>query len=342
MAVRLFGGPHLSVRRPGRGDRPGPAFRQPGARRQPRARIQRALSRTFLPGAAAHRPAAAGGVQPRGRRAGRAPGPAGGRHQRRALPQGRRFRRPRGARLHPGRPRADRQPSPAALHRPAVPALGRGDGQPVRRHPRGAREQRRDRAALQSAPRVRPQLPAGLSTAGRRGRRRPARAPGARRPGGAPRPHGRARAACPPAPVRRAAGARASGHHPDGLRRLLPDRRRFHPVGARQRRAGRPGRGSGAGSWSPMRSASRRPRPDPLRAAVRALPESGARVAAGLRHRLLHRGPRPGDRLRDRALRPRPGGADHYPRHHGRARRWCATSGACSTIPTATSTSSPS
>ena len=36
------------------------------------------------------------------------------------------------------------------------------------------------------------------------------------------------------------------------------------------------------------------PRPDPARPAVRALPEPGARVVAGLRHRLLHVAPRPG------------------------------------------------
>jgi DNA polymerase III alpha subunit len=37
-------------------------------------------------------------------------------------------------------------------------------------------------------------------------------------------------------------------HPADGLPRLLPDRGRLHQLGQEQRRAGRPGRGSGAGS----------------------------------------------------------------------------------------------
>ena len=37
-------------------------------------------------------------------------------------------------------------------------------------------------------------------------------------------------------------------HLRDGVRRLLPDRRGLHPLGARERHSGRPGRGSGAGS----------------------------------------------------------------------------------------------
>ena len=64
-----------------------------------------------------------------------------------------------------------------------------------------------------------------------------------------------------------------------------------------------------------------RSRSDPLRAAVRALPQSRARVDAGLRHRLLPGPPRRGDPLRAGALRPRPGGADHHLRHLAGARR---------------------
>jgi DNA polymerase-3 subunit alpha len=47
-----------------------------------------------------------------------------------------------------------------------------------------------------------------------------------------------------------------------------------------------------------------RPGPAPLRPPVRALPQSRARVDAGLRHRLLPGPPRRGDPLRARALRP--------------------------------------
>ena len=64
-----------------------------------------------------------------------------------------------------------------------------------------------------------------------------------------------------------------------------------------------------------------RPRSDPLRPAVRALPQSRARVDARLRHRLLPGPARRGDPLRPGALRPRPGGADHHLRHAAGARR---------------------
>ena len=64
-----------------------------------------------------------------------------------------------------------------------------------------------------------------------------------------------------------------------------------------------------------------RPRPDPVRPAVRALPQSRARVDARLRHRLLPGPPRRGDRLRAAALRPRPGRPDHHLRHPAGAGR---------------------
>ena len=64
-----------------------------------------------------------------------------------------------------------------------------------------------------------------------------------------------------------------------------------------------------------------RPRSAALRPAVRALPQSRARVDAGLRHRLLPGPARRGDPLRAGALRPRPGGADHHLRHAAGARR---------------------
>ena len=53
------------------------------------------------------------------------------------------------------------------------------------------------------------------------------------------------------------------------------------------------------------------------RSAVRALPESRARIDAGLRYRLLHGGPRSRHRLCRPTLRPKPGCADHYLRHDG-------------------------
>ena len=82
-----------------------------------------------------------------------------------------------------------------------------------------------------------------------------------------------------------------------------------------------PGRGSGAGSL--VAYALTITDLDPIRFGllVRALPQSGTRVDARLRHRLLPGPPRRGDRLRAKALRPRPGGADHHLRHLAGARR---------------------
>ena len=119
----------------------------------------------------------------------------------------------------------------------------------------------------------------------------------------------------------RAARLRARRDRGDEISRLLPDRRRLHPVGEDARHPGR------AGPRLRRRFARRlcadhhRSRSDPLRAAVRALPQSRARVDAGLRHRLLPGPPRRGDPLRAGQIRPRPGGADHHLRHAAGARR---------------------
>ena len=90
----------------------------------------------------------------------------------------------------------------------------------------------------------------------------------------------------------------------DGLRRLLPDRRRLHRLRA-QATASRsgPGRGSSAGSlvaWSPRHH---RRRSDRVRHHLRALPEPRAHLDARHRRRLLHARARPGDPLRRREVR---------------------------------------
>ena len=85
-----------------------------------------------------------------------------------------------------------------------------------------------------------------------------------------------------------------------------------------------------------------RPRPAALRPAVRALPQSRARVDARLRHRLLPGQPRPRHRLREAEVRRATRSARSRPSARWRRRRRCATSAACSTWATATSTASPS
>ena len=132
-------------------------------------------------------------------------------------------------------------------------------------------------------------------------------------------------------------------HHPDGLRRLLPDRRRLHQLGA-SATACRSGPGAARAPARSSPTALGITDLDPLRydAAVRALPQSRARVDARLRHRLLPGRPRPRHRLRasrstapNRCRRSRPSA-------RWRRRRWCATSAACSTCRTASATASPS
>ena len=79
---------------------------------------------------------------------------------------------------------------------------------------------------------------------------------------------------------------------------IFPDRLGLHSLGAGTRYSGRAGpRFGGRARWLPTRCGS--PTSTPCRqAAVRALPESRARVDARHRRRLLHEPPWPGDRLR--------------------------------------------
>ncbi len=115
----------------------------------------------------------------------------------------------------------------------------------------------------------------------------------------------------------RAPRFRDRDHRQDGLPRLFPDRRRLHQLGQAQRRAGRSRarlRRRLAGGLQPRHH---RPRPAALRPAVRALPQSGAGVDAGLRHRLLPGRPRPRHRLRQEEIRRARRVADRHLRHHG-------------------------
>ena len=87
------------------------------------------------------------------------------------------------------------------------------------------------------------------------------------------------------------------------------------------RHSGRAGARLGRGLARRLRAHHHRPRSDPLRPPVRALPQSGTRVDAGLRYRLLPGPARRGDRLRAATLWPRSGRADHHLRHLAGARR---------------------
>ena len=82
-----------------------------------------------------------------------------------------------------------------------------------------------------------------------------------------------------------------------------------------------PGRGSGAGSLVAYCDHHHRSRSAALQSAVRALPQSRARLDAGLRHRFLPGPARRGDPLRPAQIRHRAGGADHHLRNAAGARR---------------------
>ena len=82
-----------------------------------------------------------------------------------------------------------------------------------------------------------------------------------------------------------------------------------------------PGRGSAAGLARRLLPRDHRRRPDPLRPALRALPQPGPQVDAGHGHRLRRRGARPGHQLRRREVRARPRGPDHHLRDDDGPRR---------------------
>ena len=109
-----------------------------------------------------------------------------------------------------------------------------------------------------------------------------------------------------------------------------------------QRRARGPGARLGRGLAGGLFARHHRPRPAALRPAVRALPQSRARVDARLRHRLLPGRARPRDRLREARSTARRASRRSPPSAPWRRRRWCATWAACSACPTARSTASPS
>ena len=133
---------------------------------------------------------------------------------------------------------------------------------------------------------------------------------------------------------------RARHDREDGLLGLLPDRRRLHPVGQGPRHPGRAGPRLGRGLAGRLVAQDHRSRSAALGPDLRALPQSRARVDAGLRYRLLPGQARPGDPLRARRVRPRPRRRHHHLRQaagEGGAARRRPRAAAC---PTARSTAS--
>ncbi len=106
----------------------------------------------------------------------------------------------------------------------------------------------------------------------------------------------------------------------DEILGLLPDRLGFHPLREIGGHPGGPGTRIGGRQPGRVCDGDYGHRPAAIRAAVRALPQSGARQHAGYRRGFLHEPPRRGDPIRHREVRPRAGGADHHVQYAGRAR----------------------
>ena len=220
-----------------------------------------------LPGALLPRSAARG--PPRRQRARRRDGEARrraraprGRDAPGAVPAPRGLSRPRGARLHCGG-LCPRRSAPAQdIHARTVFQDAGRDGRRLRRPSGGAREFRRDRAALQRDDSAGQEFSARLSHAAFGHPRRPP----------AQRSRSRTRAAARHAVsgcrdarreasrLRRATRLRDHHHRADGVRRLFPDRRRLHQLGEGQRRAGGPGTRFRRGLARRLRARHHRPR----------------------------------------------------------------------------------
>ncbi len=117
----------------------------------------------------------------------------------------------------------------------------------------------------------------------------------------------------------RAPGVRAGRHQHDGVRLVLSHRVGFHQVRARPRHSGRSGPRLGGRLGRLVLPADHRPRPDQVRADLRAVPEPRAHLDAGYRHRLLRRAARRSDPLRHRQVRQGPRRADRHLRYDGGA-----------------------
>ncbi len=118
-----------------------------------------------------------------------------------------------------------------------------------------------------------------------------------------------------------ARAVRAGHDRGDGVQLVLPHRLGPHPPRQGGGHPRRTGPRLGRGMRRRLRPADHRPRPDPLRPAVRALPQPEPDLDARHRHGLRLALPGRDDPLRRRALRPRPRRPDHHVRHDQGAQR---------------------
>ena len=239
----------------GRGRAEG-APRRRGRRAEGRRRVPRHLRRgQLLLRADGQRDPGAGEGQPRADRPLEGHRHPGRRDQRLPLPAARGRPGPRGAAVHPDPQDAPGVGPDAPLDRPVLLPLPRGDGAALRRRPRGAARDGRDRRALQRRAQARRvPLPEGRGPGGGHAREppAPARRGGPRRPS---RPGRRRRA---PRPVREAPGLRARRHRDRWTSRATSSRSGTSCTSPRPA-ASRSGRGAARrpGASRPGRSGSR-------------------------------------------------------------------------------------
>ena len=250
----------------------------------------------------------------------------------------------RGARLHRRRRHARRPAAAAALHARAVFQDAGGDGGAVRRPAAGARQQRsRSRSAATSTLELgKNHLPRFPDARRRDARRVPAR----RRRTRASSSGWRSSIPTPASASAQRAATTSSGSSSrsttilkmgfPGYFLIVADfinwaKSNGVPVG--------PGPRLGRRLAGRLLARHHRPRSAALQPAVRALPESRARVDARLRHRLLPGQPRPRHRLREAEVRRATRCRRSPPSARWRRRRRCATSAACSTWATRSATS---
>ena len=291
------------------------ALREPRRRRRGRTRPAGADLRPgqHVRRAAERRARRAAGRLPRPPEARRAARPPARRHRRRPLPRSDRRAQPRRASLHSVR-RLAQEPEPLALRRRGVLLQDPGrDGARLPRTRGRHAPQPRGRRALQRRARARPDPAAELPRA-----RRPRRV---RLPRRAVREGSRQALRRLDPGARRAAALRAQDRPRNGLRGLLPDRRRLHRLREAKRRLGRPGPRLGGRLARRLLPRDHRHRPDALRPPVRAVPEPRPQGHARHGHRLRGRGPGARHQLRHREVRPRPRRADHHLLEDGRPRR---------------------
>ena len=214
----------------------------------------------------------------------------------------------RGAPLRADRHDARRPEPPQVRGQRVLPEDGGRDAQRVLRPSRRVRQHAARRGAGRRRARVRECGAAGVPDS-RRTRRGlvPPRAHAQRRDGAVRRAAAAARD--------RADRVRARRHQDDGVLGVLPRRLGPRPLRARARHPGRTGPGQRGRLVRRVLPPDRRHRPDPVRPAVRAVPEPGPQADARHRHGLRLPLPRRHDPVRGRTVRRRPRRADRHVLH---------------------------